>query len=79
MAEYNGWTNRETWLVNVWYGDALEPGEFDSPEALRDWIEEVCGPIPETGLIADMLGGAWDRVNWHELYEHYQENEEDEE
>ena len=21
MAEYNGWPNYETWLMNLWYGD----------------------------------------------------------
>jgi len=23
MSTYNGWTNKETWLVNLWYGDDL--------------------------------------------------------
>jgi len=30
---YNGWSNRETWLVNLYFGDAFE-------EYIREEIEE---------------------------------------
>ena len=23
MSDYNGWTNKETWLVNMWYMDDM--------------------------------------------------------
>ena len=23
MSDYNGWTNKETWLVNMWYMDKI--------------------------------------------------------
>ena len=29
--EYNGWTNKETWLVNVWYMDSM-PEYFEDIE-----------------------------------------------
>jgi hypothetical protein len=27
--EYNGWTNYETWLVNLWYGDVFTDMQND--------------------------------------------------
>lgn len=30
---YNGWTNRETWLINLWLG-------VDATEAAADWARE---------------------------------------
>ncbi len=46
MAEYNGWPNYETWLMNLWYGDhfysyvseGIEDGVFDL-ETSRDPYE----------------------------------------
>jgi hypothetical protein len=45
MATYNGWQNRETWLVNLWYGDSfggmiadeIENGEYaEEIEAIKE-------------------------------------------
>ncbi len=62
MSDYNGWTNRETWLVNVWY----------NPESVRDVdfakynLEEQIQRMP-SGPLKDMID--LDIVNWSELYE----------
>ena len=84
MSDYNGWTNRETWLVNLWYMDDMpeyfaeidqyyvEPNELE--EALTYMCEEseLMSQIP-CGLVADFLSGCWSRVNWHELADHLNE------
>ena len=51
---YNGWQNRETWLVTVWFGDAweyesdvdntkefLEDSIYDLPSWIQDFIDKT--------------------------------------
>ena len=49
---YNGWTNRETWLINVWYNpETLEDLDYIREEL--DWAVEclmgggMCGCADE--------------------------------
>lgn len=74
----NGWTNRETWLVNLWgftedeYADELaRAGEVDE---LAAYLEESVTSylkadvhIPDEGFAADLFSGALALVNWYEL------------
>lgn len=100
MAEYNGWTNYETWCVNLWIsneqssqayademaldaikyeyenGDDEDSGENKKRSAVRsvadslkDWIEE--GAPEVKGLYADLLRAGLSEVNWHEIADHY--------
>lgn len=39
---YNGWSNRETWLVNLWLSN--EPG---SDELVREWADECIAETDE--------------------------------
>ena len=65
MSTYNGWTNKETWLVNLWYMSEMpeyfvevdqyhvEPEQLE--EAVR-FIAEECdalSQLPE-GLLSDL-------------------------
>ena len=74
--QYNGWTNRETWLVNLWMHEnqsevrhfteqakTLIPSEL--AECLEDYYSEVLPQMP--GVYADLLAGALANVNWREL------------
>jgi hypothetical protein len=48
---YNGWSNRETWLINVWFNpeteedvdyakDTLESDIENLPDYLKDFIDD---------------------------------------
>lgn len=80
--KYNGWSNRETWLVNLWYGhdiasmlaedernDEFGIGENEAEELVRHIVEEseVLSQPPTNGLLADFLEGCWSKVNWREI------------
>ena len=73
---YNGWTNYETWLVNIWLTN--DPGTYsaarwaavDNADALREWVTEwVTESVPASSLTADLLGAALSEVDWHEIAE----------
>ena len=81
-AEYQGWTNYETWAVALWIdnerGDydfwrerAAEHGKDDVhglADELKDSFEES---MPELqGVYADLMGGAMSEVDWKEIAKH---------
>lgn len=67
---YNGWTNRETWLVNVWFN----PESREDVQAARETLEDEEQGM--SGCMRDMSG--LDRVNWYELEAAFDEDEDDE-
>ena len=84
MSDYNGWTNKETWLVNIWYMDSMpeyfsdmdqfhiEPNELS--ESVQ-YIAEECEALSQlpAGLLSDFIQTCWAEVNWHELAAHLNE------
>ena len=66
---YNGWTNRATWLVNVWFN----PESRADVESAKEAIEEATDAMPD--YMRDFL--CTDDINWDELFEHFEEDEED--
>jgi len=79
---YNGWTNFETWLANVWLSETDFAGELESQRNLTlcDVAQQVESMIEvmteETrdashGLGADLLSAAIDAVNVTELARAY--------
>jgi len=77
---YNGWTNKETWLANVWYMDSMSEYFADmdrshvEPNELAETIQyiaeesEALSQLP-AGLLSDFINDSWAEVNWHELSE----------
>jgi hypothetical protein len=83
--EYNGWTNYETWLVNMWFGDCFvsmqEDGVDTSAEALESFVMEMLdsdGHLPENGFVADIMNAALREIDWEDLASHYEVEEESE-
>ena len=72
--KYNGWTNRETWLINLWnvfegyqddFNDVYEFSQF-----MKEQFEELCPPMVfESSVFSDLIGGAISNINWYELAE----------
>jgi hypothetical protein len=81
MLKYNGWVNRETWLVNVWLGDMLsemqEEGQEITAEFIRDMIDEMAGDLRIEGIMLDMLNGALSVIDYRELEEFWRGELED--
>ena len=78
-TEYNGWTNRETWMVNLWltseecYYHELQDiiHEFDEGHEQAEELEQACRFVIERhddiGLRVDLINLVLARVNWQEI------------
>jgi hypothetical protein len=81
-GKYNGWSNRETWLVPLWWNECpIESIEADTKQdaiqLLADQLEEMfheLNEVPLANLIGDLLNGAASRINWYEIAEHWIED-----
>ncbi len=62
MSNYNGWRNRETWLVALWYSPET-PADVDY---LEETLNEELEAMPN-GCLRDMC--YLDAVDWKELRE----------
>ena len=62
---YNGWTNRATWLVNVWFN----PESLEDLESAKYTIEEAEDALPD--FMRDFL--CTSEINWEELESHFAE------
>ena len=80
---YNGWTNKETWLVNLWLGDMFTEDQEAGTEITADYIEQlvddmVCESMASpNGFVADLLSCALCEIDFDELADHYVEELED--
>lgn len=70
---YNGWSNKETWLVNVWFNPETRQEVRDIREMLQEELESKFGT---SGFWADFVD--LDLINWAELEESLDENDLDE-
>lgn len=70
---YNGWTNKETWLVNLWLGDYLadmqDEGHSVTHDYIRDLVDDLCQA--QAGLMSDLLNCALGEINYREIAEYY--------
>jgi hypothetical protein len=71
MEKFNGWTNYETWRVNLEMFDGYE-GTL-SADTARDIVEEYIEGSSVEGLARDYALAFIADVNWNEIAAHYQE------
>jgi hypothetical protein len=77
---YNGYTNHETWLVNLWMEEPLreliQSDEMINNKHMYDLVYkyiEMENKNPAS-LRKDLIGSALSSVNWRELYDLYTED-----
>ena len=70
MNGYNGWTNRETWLVGLWYN----PESIAEVNYLEEWLPEEFDRMVKAhygdghganSIFHDMID--FHAINWNEL------------
>lgn len=67
---YNGWSNRETWLINVWFN----PESKSDIDYVREKIDEDYQNLPD--YVRDFVN--FDNIDWSELYAHFDDEETEE-
>ena len=70
MSDYNGWKNRETWLVNVWFN----PESLADLEVAQAELEDAYSKAPD--FLRDFINLV--AIDWDDLREHFNEEEETE-
>lgn len=68
MSNYNGWKNRETWLINVWFN----PEKESDIDAIREQFETDFDVLPD--YMRDFID--YNAIDWDELRESVAEEEE---
>ncbi len=81
VSTYSGWSNRETWVMNLWlandetYCDEVRRiiktcDEYEQAEQLESLIrDDLEGSLEESGLLGDLLVASLGRVSWQEIIE----------
>ena len=75
-STYNGWSNRETWLANLWLDEMLINETTEGNEVTADLVETLIDEMisatdVDGGLTYDLLMTAVDRINYREIAEAY--------
>jgi hypothetical protein len=81
MSDYNGWTNRETWLVNLWLGDdeylkeqIKELPLHDAVEMVKSYVEEIVDQHNLSGFVGDLMSGAVARIDYYDFVKTFKED-----
>lgn len=68
---YNGWTNRETWLINVWFNPESKGDVYSA----QSYFDECYDALPD--FMKDFVD--YSAINWEELLEYFEEEDEESE
>jgi UDP-N-acetylmuramate-alanine ligase len=76
----NGWTNRQTWNINLQYGEIFtnmcEEHEYDDVDHLAEAFNDIVAELElndlKVGTLAYQAVEEYlNQVNWEEIAEHY--------
>ena len=74
--DYNGWTNKQTWNINLTYNEVFttmcQDQEYDDVEHLANSFEQLVDELEfaelrEGSLAHQAVGEYLDQVNWREI------------
>ena len=83
---YNGWTNYETWCVNLWLTNEPEPDKFlrelaqesaskyHRADTLKDYVMDD-DRLDEASMFTDLLQTALSNVHWDEIIENHENDD----
>lgn len=79
MSTYNGWTNWETWKVNLELLDGLDASDlniehytqdeyYEAGQVIEEYVQELIAlEYNDGGFISGVIQGFLSEVNWSEL------------
>jgi len=82
MSNYNGWTNWETWKVNLELLDGLDAGDlniehytqeeyYEAGQAIEEHVEEwISMEYNANSFVSGIVSGFMSDVNWSEIAKH---------
>jgi hypothetical protein len=79
-ADYNGWTNKQTWNINLMYSEIFsnmcEEQEFNDQDHVAEAFESIVNELEFDGvtehtLAHNALSEYLNQVNWKEIAECY--------
>lgn len=83
MSTYNGWTNWETWKVNLEILDGMDASDlsiehytqdeyYEAGQLISDYVSEVLSPeYTGDGFVGNIVHDFMLTVNWNELAKHF--------
>jgi hypothetical protein len=89
---YNGWTNYETWCVNLWLTNEPDSEQmlrmlcqmtstsvYYRENRLKDLINDLWSECVDDvpGMFVDLIATALNHTNWREIVENHEHDDED--